>query len=267
MQYGTNIAAYRLIISTLRGNKMKLKTLTLCLVLLIFVGCESRNQTDGETTPSNNNQSDNGPISADEGDDNNNNNCTTFTQHLSADLISNGSFEEGHSLGNNQWNVFPSLGAWYADTTYNDAGIEIQRGDTIGGLAPSDRESKLEFDAHERNGFTASDVAVYQDVDTNESEEYILYFDYSPRVGGNTETNAAEVFWDGQLIASLNSEVIGWQTYTLRVTGAGAATRLKFKGHIDNNTTGGYLDNVHLKKIVSNEEDSAESITILQCVQ
>ncbi|OUR95871.1 hypothetical protein A9Q84_15340 [Halobacteriovorax marinus] len=248
---------------------MKTKSLVLCLLITLFVGCETRNETIGAVTETEN-SSDTTVVEPVEPTDppaeTPAQNCTTYSAYLGADLILNGSFEEGHSLGNNRWGVFPSVGAWHADTTYNDAGIEIQTGQSIGGIAPSDGDSKLEFDAHARNGFTASDVAVYQDIDTDAAGDYILYFDYSPRVGGNTETNGAEVFFDGQLIATLNAEVVGWQTYALRVSGAGDATRVSFKGYIDNNTVGGYLDNVHLKKIVDNEEDANETVSYTSCV-
>ncbi len=192
--------------------------------------------------------------------------CSDTIVYLGSDLIVNGSFEEGHDLGNNQWGVFDQVGAWYADLTSSDAGIEIQTGQTIGGLAPSDGNSKLEFDAHNKNGFSASDVEVYQTLDTDAAEDYILSFDYSPRVQGNESTNAADVYWDGNLIASLNSEVKGWQTYTLVVRGAGAGTRLSFKGFVDGDTLGGYLDNVKVKQLKPDEEGASESVVVRSCI-
>ena len=60
-------------------------------------------------------------------------------------LITNGSFEEGHGLGNKGWNVYASIPGWTAITEISDAPIEIQNGN-IGGLcllytSPSPRDS------------------------------------------------------------------------------------------------------------------------------
>lgn len=232
-------------------------------MFILLAGCESRNETIVNSPLGNTAIEDTAGL-IDGG--NENANCTDFTQYLGANIIVNGSFEEGHNLGNNQWDVFDQVGAWYADTTYSDAGIEIQTGQTIGGLAPSDGNSKLEFDAHNKNGFSASDVEVYQTMDTDIADDYILTFDYSPRVQGDEQTNAAEVFWDGDLIATLNSEVKGWQKYTLIVKGAGNVTRLSFKGYVDNNTLGGYLDNVTLTKLLDSSEGSSTSIEVTTCI-
>jgi len=236
---------------------MKVQNIIIIALVISFAGCKKEviDNTQPPTTIIVNDSSD-----LESGD------CIEYTQYLGQNIIQNGSFEEGHNLGNNQWNVFDHVGAWYADTTYNDAGIEIQKGQNIGDLAPSDGDSKLEFDAHNKNGYSASDVEVYQVVDTDDAEDYILTFDYSPRIAGNEKTNAAEVYFDGNLVASLNSEVKGWQKYTLIVKGAGNATRLSFKGYIDNDTVGGYLDNIKLKKLMDNAEGATESIVAKSCV-
>ena len=239
---------------------MTYKSISLIILITLFVGC--KNETIGDISGLNapEEKSELAPIEEDTS------NCIKTYEYLAEDSVVNGSFEEGHSLSNNSWGVFDSVGAWHADTTYIDAGIEIQRGQTIGGLAPSEGESKMEFDAHERNGFTASDVAVYQEIDTESESDYILTFDYSPRVRGNATTNGAEVFVDGQLVATLNAEVIGWQSYSIKVAGAGAATKIMFKGYVDDNSMGGYLDNVKLKKIVDTEEEAFETITHISCI-
>ena len=70
----------------------------------------------------------------------------------------NGSFEDGHSLGNNQWNTFAVLPGWIAEESA-DAPIEIQNGDSIGGIAASHGSAKLELDSHHnRNGFSQSNT-------------------------------------------------------------------------------------------------------------
>lgn len=238
----------------------------LFVFILVTTGCKSKNQTTGDLTSLTNN-------SEVTDEDTRNvtllppeNNCTDLhTVYLGETLIENGSFEEGHNLGNNKWGVYESLGAWQVDRTYNDAGMEIQNGQTIGELAPYDGDAKLEFDAHGRNGFTASDVDVYQEIDTDAGSDYLISFYYSPRVSGNQTTNKAEVFWDGQLVATLNSEVKGWQKYTLVLSGAGADTRLSFKGYIDGDTVGGYLDNVSVQEVLAGEENAYQIIQYRSC--
>lgn len=239
---------------------MKIQSLVLILLITLFTSCKKDIETVFVDSPS-------APLSGDTpviGDENST--CSDTLIYLGSDLIVNGSFEEGHTLGDNQWGVFNQVGAWYADLSSSDAGIEIQTGQTIGGLAPSDGNSKLEFDAHNKNGFSASDVEVYQTLDTDSAEDYILSFDYSPRVQGNETTNAADVYWDGNLIASLNSEVKGWQTYTLVVRGGGVGTRLSFKGFVDGDTLGGFLDNVKVKQLKADAEGASESVVVRSCL-
>jgi hypothetical protein len=236
-------------------------------LILTITGCDSVNETTGDLTGT--------TVGAKAPDEDSTTEllpeepaevCSVVeTVYLSSNKVINGSFEEGHNLGNNKWNVFASLGAWQVDTTYNDAGIEVQNGQSIGGLAPSEGDAKIEFDAHARNGFTATDVEIFQEIDTDAASDYVLTFDYSPRIKNNVTTNKAEVYWDGQLVATLNAEVVGWQKYTLRLKGAGDMTRLSFKAYTDSDTVGGYLDNVVLNEIVEDEESADFSIEYRSC--
>ncbi len=165
------------------------------------------------------------------------------------ELIINGSFEEGHNLGDNQWGLFSSLPGWYSNTLRRNAAMEIQNGNTIGGLAASDGSAKLELDAHNKDGYKRSDAIVVQDIITNSNEFYILKFDYSARVTGNERTNKAKVYWNGTKIARLNNNSVGWKSYTILVRSISDIQRLEFVGVHDRDTVGGYIDNVSLKRV------------------
>lgn len=165
------------------------------------------------------------------------------------ELIINGSFEEGHNLGNNKWGLFESLPGWYANTLKRDAAIEVQNGMNIGGLTPSEGTAKIELDAHNKDGFTKSDVVVVQDIISNANETYILSFDYSARIANNKKTNKAHVFWNGKKVANLNSKQVGWKTYSIQVKSISNIQRLEFIGKQDSDTVGGYVDNVSLKRV------------------
>jgi hypothetical protein len=84
-------------------------------------------------------------------------------------------------------------------------------------------------------------------------------------VKNNNTTNKAEVYWDGQLVATLNATVVGWQKYTLRLKGAGDMTRLTFKAYIDSDTYGAYLDNVTLNEVLPDELGAELSIEYRAC--
>jgi len=170
------------------------------------------------------------------------------------EILINGSFELGHGLGNNQWGVFESIDGWYAQTYDVDAPIEIQNGQNIGGLAPSDGDSKLELDSHNRNGYSASDAFVTQDIPTERGIIYSLSFDYAPRVSNNVETNRVEVYFNNQLIANLNGINKQWRNYRINVVGMGDDDKLSFRAIADNDTLGGYIDNVSLTEVCPEEE-------------
>ncbi len=171
------------------------------------------------------------------------------------EILVNGSFELGHDLGNNKWGVFKTLEGWYAQTYDVDAPIEIQNGQNIGGLSPSDGDAKLELDSHNKSGFTASDAFVTQDVPTERGIIYSLSFDYAPRVNNNVETNRVEVYFNNQLVANINGIKREWKTYRINVVGMGDNDKLSFRAIADNDTLGGYIDNVSLTEVCPEEEE------------
>ncbi len=167
----------------------------------------------------------------------------TPTQRVN--LISNGSFEEGHSLTGKSWGVYAEVGAWKAHTEEINAPIEVQTGN-IGGLFPSNGQSKIELDSHDKAGFTASDAHVYQDIETTEDSYYLLGFDYAPRVETDSTTSDVEVYYDGELLTTLHGDKREWTHYEFLVQSSSYLTRLEFRAILDNDTLGGYIDNVTL---------------------
>jgi hypothetical protein len=170
-------------------------------------------------------------------------------------LIVNGSFEEGHGLTGNSWGVFSEITGWTANTDEIDAPIEIQTGN-IGGLFPSAGRSKMELDSHNRDGFTESDSHVYQDLETVANEYYYFAFDYAPRKEGDTHTSDVEVYFDGELLGTIEGERIDenaakrvhWTPYEFLVQAGTDLTRVEFRAIHDSDTLGGYIDNVTLYK-------------------
>jgi hypothetical protein len=165
-----------------------------------------------------------------------------------AERVTNGSFEDGHELGNNKWDVFGTLPGWYADLAISDAPMEIQNGN-IGGIMASEGSAKLELDSHGKNGFSQSNAYVSTDVATNLNKVYRVSFDYSSRVDNNASTNRVAVFWNGNKIASLNHSQRGWERYTLTVLGDEDMSQLSFQAVGQEDTLGGYIDNVSVVEV------------------
>lgn len=173
-------------------------------------------------------------------------------------LIVNGSFEEGHGLGNRNWNTYGEgrIPGWNPDLDASNAPIEIQNGN-LGGIRAQDGTAKLELDSHARGSFTQSNAHVYQDVDTDPGQSYELTFHYAPRPrDGGSGSSDAEVWWNGEKVATLTDETPGWREITLNVKGGEAdVTRLEFRAAGKENTLGGYIDNVSLCPCVAVDED------------
>ena len=166
---------------------------------------------------------------------------------LKENLVINGSFEEGHGLLNRQWGVFSEILGWKADLESVDAPMEIQVGN-IGGLVPSNKQAKLELDSHNRNGYTQSDAHIYQDINLEIGEYYVVEFDYAPRVETGTQSSDVEFYFGGDLIETLHGEKKEWNHYRYLIQADSDVMRLEFRAIIDNDTLGGYIDDVRVYK-------------------
>jgi hypothetical protein len=172
--------------------------------------------------------------------------------------IINYSFEEGHDIRNGRWEVFAGLAdgdgnGWFADLGEVNAPIEIQCGVAT---EASDGRCVLELDSHPRGSFDRSNSHIYQDIDTEQGQAYRLAFDYSGRERGSassyTDSNQVDVYWEGELIASLNKYEEAWETITTHViANSPDISRLEFRGRGQENTYGGLIDNVRLEVIAA----------------
>ncbi len=166
--------------------------------------------------------------------------------------VDNGSFEElgdDVNVDHGNWGTYNSLPGWNVDTDTNNGGsnapIEIQEGGT-GGINAQDGNNKMEIDSHNEGGYTSSNAHVYQDIPTTEGEELTLSFWYSPRT--TTSTNDVQVWWNGELLTTLSGTIPEWQEFTFEVDAAEGEemTRLEFRGLPQEDTLGGYIDNVYV---------------------
>ena len=170
-----------------------------------------------------------------------------IASELNENLVINGSFEEGHDLEDKQWGVFSEITGWKADLNSVDAPIEIQVGN-IGGLVPSNKQAKLELDSHDRDGYTQSDAHIYQDINLVEGEYYIVEFDYAPRIEEETTSSDVEVYFGDELLETVHGEKKEWNHYRYLIQANSEIMRLEFRAIIDDDTLGGYIDDVRVYK-------------------
>ncbi len=112
---------------------------------------------------------------------------------------------------------------------------------------PCEGSQLVELDA-EANG------SIVQSVKTAPGQQYRLSLAYSPRPGVAASSNSIEVYFDGQLLATLSADgsdtiETAWQTYTYEVTANGPKATLKFTASGESDGQGGYLDSVTLEPL------------------
>jgi len=164
-------------------------------------------------------------------------------------LVRNGSFERREVVGNNNWDVLESLPGWRVDRNQSDAGIELQEGLGIAGLSPSHGLFKVQLDAHAKNGFTETDVVMYQKICKLEvGARYEVQFKIAS-YNGNGATSQVEVFFGGRKVKTFDSDVRGWQTVRFRRKARAKCQKLSFVSSPDNDTHGAYLDDVRMYKL------------------
>ena len=163
-------------------------------------------------------------------------------------IVENGGFEL-HEVTCGHWDIFGSIPGW---ELARGPSIELQRG--VGGWAPSEGAQWLELDSDidgpggSMHGEDASS-AVYQDLDTQAGERYMLSFDFSPRPG--VGDNALEIVWDGTVLDTLTASGSGlcdtdWHTHSYIVTASADTARLEFGDRSQSNSLGTLLDNVRV---------------------
>lgn len=153
-----------------------------------------------------------------------------------ANLIVNGSFEDP-DIPFGTFSILMSIPGW---TTTFGAGIEIQ--DHVAGL-PYDGDQHVELDSFNNSGMLQTIMP------TVPGGTYALSFAYSPRPNVAAEDNGIDVYFDGSLLASLQTSGIGlsqtsWTLYSYLVTATGSTASLEFRATGTSNSFGGYLDAV-----------------------
>ena len=162
-----------------------------------------------------------------------------------ASVITNGSFESSVGLNNGQWGVFNSIDGWY---TSDGSGIEIQR-NTV--TTAQDGSQYVELDSH--NG--SSNSSMSQDLfGLTVGQTYQLDFWYKARTGA-TNDNGINVSWGespdlSPFTYAFNVDGIApmpWTLVTGFLTATAAEMTLTFSATGNENTLGGFIDNVSLK--------------------
>ncbi|MDE1168681.1 MAG: retention module-containing protein [Pseudomonas sp.] len=138
-------------------------------------------------------------------------------------------------------------GVWHTD---NSGGtVEIGKG-SVYGTGTNSQVIELE-----RN--TGDPSNLYTNISAKAGTTYTVAFDYAPRVGA-LDNSVINVYWGGQLIATLNTTTAGMQHYSFDVPVTTDGTqKLEFRA-VDDNSLGGLLDNINVTQVLnSGLEDNA----------
>ncbi len=170
-----------------------------------------------------------------------------------ANVLENGSFEAPNLGGG--WNVYHSIPGW---VTTGGSGIEIETNGTV--VNAQDGDQYVELDSY-------SNSAMSQAVDTVVGQFYELSFWYRPRTDGGNNDNGINVYWDGMASNSLvgfgpSSEVLNlenyiasqmgdWTEFRVTLQAFSEWTALSFEADGENNSLGGFIDNVSLVRTAS----------------
>ncbi|WGD49493.1 DUF5801 repeats-in-toxin domain-containing protein [Bradyrhizobium sp. CB1650] len=192
-----------------------------------------------------------------------------------ANLITNGSFEDGHpDLGNGQWSIYHTLPAWTsADIgqpgSDDDVPFEVQTGG-VGGVPAQDGNALIELDSDLGSGNLSgadnfnhsghTNATIQQVVaGTEAGQTYELTFWYAPRPNeGDANSGSLNVLWNGNVVKSIDSTGMTpgvWQQITVFVEGTGPNNVLAFQGAGQENSLGALIDNVSLVAAIVVDED------------
>ena len=164
-------------------------------------------------------------------------------------LIVNGSFEEGVSIGSSGWVHVNGLPGW----TKVGAPIEVGRGGTFG-VTGFTGHNVVELDSNT----CGTGTGLQQTVNTEAGKSYELSFDLGLRAHTAAATNTVEVFWRGTKIATITPTSTAMTTYKFNVTGSGGADVLQFREAGADDHVGGILDNVRLVHVGAQVATSAK---------
>ncbi len=148
-------------------------------------------------------------------------------------LLVDGSFESAR-VGAGTWSYFKEVGGWKSDT-----GVEVWGKNFIKTASDGDKLMELDFD----RGLSK----VWQDVSTQKGQEYVFSFDSAARPGTSQATNTINVFWNGEMVGTVNPGS-SWQSTSFKLIGTGGKDRIEFRESANQNDSyGGLIDNVSLR--------------------
>ncbi|MCF5725498.1 beta strand repeat-containing protein, partial [Pseudomonas syringae] len=132
-------------------------------------------------------------------------------------------------------------------TGNSDGNVEIGQSGVYGVETPGNSQV-IEL---EKN--TGDDASLYTIISAEAGTAYTISVDYSPRAGAENNS-VIDVFWGGVKVGTLDTTVVGMQTYTFTVpvTASGDA-KLEFKAPTGdtNNSLGGVLDNISVTQVLN----------------
>ncbi|MEW8135994.1 MAG: retention module-containing protein [Candidatus Thiodiazotropha endolucinida] len=160
---------------------------------------------------------------------------------VTSDSFSNTADFESVNLGSRNWGAVDHAsvagGIW--DTANSGGLIEVGREFVY--LRNGVRDNQV-IELEHRRGDTSN---FFTDLAVNEGQVYTLNFDYAARAGAFTHS-AIELFWEGSLIATLDTRVAALQSFNFNLLASATGNaRLEFRA-VDTNSIGGLLDNISL---------------------
>lgn len=160
-----------------------------------------------------------------------------------ANLVANGDFETAPSHSENRLSAANEVAGWQTLGSQNNQVLHV--------LPTKIEGSKyaLHLDAKDDR----HDI-IYQNVNTEEGQSYLLTFDYVGQSGGQTRlSNDFSVFWNGEMVTRYQAGDI-WQTGGVILEGGSYGTsRLEFRELAETSDVGGdgigpILDNVFVQQ-------------------
>ncbi len=156
-------------------------------------------------------------------------------------LVVNGSFETTPTtLGTGAWTIYSGLQGW---TVTAGNGIEVRNGNTGTAALGS---NFVELDT------TVNSTIAQAFASLSAGSQYLLRFQYSPRIGVNAASNHIAAYWNGVQIANVTGAGAGthvWSEHSFNVRAVAGVNTLSFAALGTSDSLGGSLDNVRLNAI------------------
>lgn len=156
-------------------------------------------------------------------------------KHAAGEMLVDGSFEQA-DVGHNTWGHQAVVGGWHSGSE-----VEVWGRDFYGVKATDGvKVAELDYDHGLSN--------MYQNVATVSGQSYTFTFDYSQRSDAASSSNTVQVFWNGELVGSVDPASTDWSHASFQVIGTGGSDRIEFREEAgDNDSLGGLIDNASLR--------------------